>query len=156
MDKQEFVETAASAHDLRICCRNDNADEDFLQILLETCRSKQIQVKKILEEGLNDPNSEVTTDELVSVNASLLDSIKVAEALLERKKRAAPLPVPPVPQPFKPTGSAVFIETTGSAVLIETNVEIDVLVQTRDIFSLLCMLRAQGDRRLESALALMR
>jgi hypothetical protein len=142
MDKQEFVETAASAHDLRICCRNDNADEDFLQILLETCRSKQIQVKKILEEGLNDPNSEVTIDELVTVNASLLDSIKVAEGLLERRKRVAPLPVPPVTKPFHPKP--------------HPGPGLDVLVQTRDIFSLICMLRAQGDKRLESSLALMR
>jgi hypothetical protein len=36
------------------------------------------------------------------------------------------------------------------------SIEIDTLVKRKDIFSLTCMLRAQGDKRLDSALALMR
>jgi hypothetical protein len=124
----------------------------------------------MLEEGLmkfDDPNLEDTIHELVTLNESLLDSIKMAEmqlvggkkpaplpAQLEVGKKPAPLPAPPVPEPShhkphpvpKPSDPG---PETGS-------LEIEVLVQTRDIFSLICMLRAQGDKRLESALALMR
>jgi hypothetical protein len=153
MDKQAIEETAACARELRICCKNENTDKSFLKGLLETCRSKQIQLKKTLEEGLmkfDDPNSEGTIHELVTVNEILLDSIKMAETQLEGETKPAPLPVPPVPDPFHPEPHP----ETGPG--ITRNLEVDVLVQTRDIFSLICMLRAQGDKRLESALALMR
>jgi hypothetical protein len=93
----------------------------------------------MLEEGpmkFDDTTLEGTTHELLTVNEILVDSIKMAEMHLDGEKKPKALDSPPPP--------------------FQGSLEIDALVQTRDIFSLICMLRAQGDKRLESALALMR
>jgi hypothetical protein len=95
----------------------------------------------MLEEGplkFDDPTLEGTIHDLVTANEILVDSIKMADEHLVGEKKPKAVDTPP------------FHNGTGGSL------EIDALVQTRDIFSLICMLRAQGDKRLESALALMR
>jgi hypothetical protein len=82
----------------------------------------------------DDPTLEGMIHELVMVNEILVDSITMAEMHIEGEKKPPAVDTPPT----------------------YVSLEIDALVQTRDIFSLICMLRAQGDKRLESALALMR
>lgn len=137
MNKQAIEDAKACAHDLRRCCESANADESFLQGLLETCRLKQTEVRRILEEGLmkfDDPTLEEMIHDLFMLNEILVESIRMAEVHIEGEKKPHAVDTPPT-----------FV-----------SLEIDALVQTRDIFSLICMLRAQGDKRLESALALMR
>lgn len=148
MDPQDIEDANHCARDLRECCESNNAS--FAHDLLELCRSKQAMIVKTMQEGMikiDDPAMEAPLNELMILNDTLLDAIEIAERQLENK------PVSPVP-PVLDSGpdsrpSVPFPTATGS-------LEIDVLVNRQDVFSLICMLRARGDKRLDSALALMR
>ena len=148
MDPQEIIDATECARDLQRCCESDDADPSFVEGLLDICRSKQETVRKTLEEGLikfDDPSMVKPLHELMTLNDSLLDAIDFAECRLKTNMKPAP---GPHPNPYPDSHSPIHV-ATGS-------LEIDILVKRKDVFSLICMLRAQGDKRLDAALALMR
>jgi hypothetical protein len=93
---------------------------------------------------IDDPAMETPLNELMMLNDSLLESIQFAEN--QMKQIASPIPIS---NSNSKTDLSLPTFATGS-------LEIDTLVDRKDIFSLICMLRAKGDKRLYSALALMR
>jgi len=143
MERKEIEEATECARQLRECCERNNAS--FVEEMLVVCRTKQAMIVKTMQEGMikmADPAMEAPLNELMILNDSLLEAIKLAEAQV--KPKSVPT-LPPAPDEVRPFHHA----TTGS-------LEIETLVNRKDVFSLICMLRAQGDKRLESALALMR
>lgn len=144
MDQQDIDDAIECARYLRVCCDSNNVS--FAAELLEICRTKQDTVRKTLEEGMikfDDPSLEAQLNKLMLLNDELLDAIKFTEEQLGSKRApGAGFPVPL--DPDSPDLSSY------------DDPEIDSLVSRKDVFSLICMLHAKGDKRLDSALALMR
>jgi len=126
MDPYEIEEALEYARDLLMSCESDVADPSFIESLLEMCRHKQGDVRKILQD--NFMMNEAILRTMTMLNDALFGAIQSAEMKLDRRRKNV-VPVTP---------------------------KINRLVERRDIFSLICMLRAQGEKRLDAALALMR
>lgn len=182
MSAQSLEDARNLARELRALVQG-NADLAFMQNFLELCKSTQGSVKMALEDAMKYDPSTVDLEELFTVNDTLLDAIQSATKQVESQRgrpsssipTAASMPeslisssstsslLPPRGQ-LAPTQSMVIMRQI-SAVPSSSglsrrqttrSLEIDALVRKKDIFSLICMLRAQSDNRLESALALMR
>jgi hypothetical protein len=153
MDRQEINDAIECARNLRECCDSNNTS--FAQELMELCREKQAKIVKTMQEGaikMDDPTMEAPLNELMMLNDTLLEAIELASGKLktesaQKAPSEPPLPIDSVPDPHGPRPS--MHAATGS-------LDIDTLVNRKDVFSLICMLRAQGDKRLDAAMALMR
>ena len=183
MTYREIEDAKACARELRTCCQND-VDTSLVKNLLQLCRSMQSTVKKALEDAMKYDSSMVDLEELFTLNDIVLDAIQTAEAIIEAQegtntsdhlkdigntKPAAHDST--IADIFLSTSSIsrvppATVQSTGSQEVAKTtpvvrrqttrSLEIDALVRKKDIFSLICMLRAQSDKRLDSAMALMR
>ena len=145
MDRSEIEDATHCASDLRKCCEENNPS--FAHELLELCRAKQTKIVSTMQNSMlkiDDPAIEAPLNELMMLNDTLLESIKFAESQMKRIAS-------PVQSSNSNSRSDLSLPTFATGSL-----EIDTLVNRKDIFSLICMLRAQGDKRLDSALALMR
>jgi hypothetical protein len=131
MDPQEINDAMECARHLQRRCGSDDEDPSLVEGLLETCRSKQHTVAQTLEMNtFDDQTLAAKIHDLTTLNKDLCDAIRLAEDYLKGKKKLAPSRLAP---------------------------NIQTLVKRKDIFSLICMLRAaEDDKRLDAALALMR
>lgn len=144
MYQNEIEEAAQCASDLI----KSYEDGDLLfstQELLELCRTKQTKITSIMQNSISkidDPAMDAPLNELMALNDTLLESIKFAEN--QMKQIASPIPI-------SNSRSHLSLQTFATGSL-----EIDTLVNRKDVFSLICMLRAPGDKRLDSAVGLLR
>ena len=182
MSAQELEDARNLARELRSLVQN-NAELAFMQNFLELCKTTQGTVKKALEDAMKYDPSTVDLEELFTVNDTLLDAILSASKEVEAKREplssttAAAASMPESvssptssasstslqPRGMAPSQSMMMMRQSSSVSSSgmgrrqsTRSLEIDALVRKKDIFSLICMLRAQSDNRLESALALMR
>jgi hypothetical protein len=126
---------------LRSVCGDDTAvDASVLESLLDCCKADQQTVKIGLEKAMTNEDQSVDLMELIGLNELVLDAVKLGEDTIEAtKKKAAEQQPQPTPQKSNP------------------NMDLDIngLIRKKDVFSLICILRAQSDQRLDAALALM-
>ena len=183
MTYREIEDAKSCARELRTCCQKD-VDTSLVKNLLQLCRSMQSTVKKALEDAMKYDSNMVDLEELFTLNDIVLDAIQTAEATIETQEGTSSREhlddvgnTKPaahdssITDVFSSTSSIsrvppATVRSTGSQGVAKTapvvrrqttrSLEIDALVRKKDIFSLICMLRAQSDKRLDSAMALMR
>lgn len=148
MTPDELHDSRQSARTLKQYTES-NADMEAVGNLLILCRTKREVVEKAVQNGMKYGDGMVDFEELITVNFDLVDAIESAEKYAQsrepqRREPACNLP-PKVIEKIDPPISG------GGR-----DLKIGALIDKKDIFSLICMLRAQSDKRLDSALALMR
>lgn len=172
MTAQELGEARSFARELRTYTTQPDADIALVKNFLVLCQTTQGTVKKALEDAMKYDPSMVDLEELFTVNDILLDAIVTATKRVEARelstgKPASVVAVPPsspstqpradiMPQRMSSRSASGVQSTSLTRRQTTRSLEIDALVRKKDIFSLICMLRAQSDKRLDSALALMR
>jgi hypothetical protein len=131
LDAEQIEEFKENARTLRSVCGNDNVDESVVAGVLDLCRADQKTIQGAFENAMMTEGG-VDLGDLISLNDILLDAVALGQETLESFRKKAPAKT-------------------------STSLEIVALVETKDVFSLICLLRApQNDRRLDAALALMR
>lgn len=127
-----------NARTLRSVCADDaEVDESFLESLLDFCRADKQTVAVSLDNAFLSEGGGVPMA-LFELNDLILEAVTLGEkAVIEMKNRAAAEPPPTQKQ--------------------NSNLDLDIngLIRKKDVFSLICILRAQSDQRLDAALALM-
>ena len=132
---------------LRSVCRDETAVEaSFLETLLDCCRGDQQAVRVALDKAMNGEDAEVDLMLLIEINDIVVDAVDLGEktllALRKKEEEAQPQ------QPQQPQAGAQKPSNT-------LDLDINGLIRKKDVFSLICILRAQSDQRLDAALALM-
>jgi hypothetical protein len=114
---------------------------------------------KKLEDAMKFPD--VNLEELIAVNEVLLESISVAEAILNDSTPCEHRPTRPFvngahgPDPtYEEPQSPTSPESRKPRA--KMSFEVEALIRKKDVFSLICMLRSNGNKRLDAAIALMR
>eukprot|EP00934_Nitzschia_sp_Nitz4_P002509 Nitzschia sp. Nitz4//scaffold39_size137210//43905//51277//NITZ4_003195-RA/size137210-augustus-gene-0.188-mRNA-1//-1//CDS//3329550371//2499//frame0 len=111
--------------------KTSELDVGLVNELLETCKKDQEKLQLRLNNALEEAEEVENLEELFAVNDGICSAIDAAnEALKQAPKKQAPE------------------DDEGPA--------INVLVENEDVFSLICMLRANNERQTIAALALMR
>jgi hypothetical protein len=131
LQSSQIEEAKENARTLRSLCDNDDAEVTVVETVLDWCRAAQKAALKAIQETFENDVSDggVDVDELISVNDLLVHAIEMGEEAAKRCRKKEP----------------------------STSLEIVALVETKDVFSLICLLRAQqNQRRLDATLALMR
>ena len=127
-----------NARTLRSVCADDaEVDESFLESLLDFCRADKQTVAVSLDNAFLSEGGGVPMA-LFELNDLILEAVTLGEkAVTEMKNRAVAEPPPTQKQ--------------------NSNLDLDIngLIRKKDVFSLICILRAQSDQRLDAALALM-
>ena len=141
----------------------ETADVTLVQYYLVLCKTTQGTVKNAIENAMKYDPSEVDMEELFTVNDILLDAIRTAAKQVDEiSVGGGPIPGTNPTDTESPCRSTLLTSNNSSQLpppsrrQTTRSLEIDALVRKKDIFSLICMLRAQSDKRLDSALALMR
>ena len=139
-DPKEIEAIRDNARTLRMSSADEGVDASVLQSLLEICRADQAKIQACLQS--EDPP--VDFMEMLALNELVVDDIKMGQKMIEGMKKKAPAS----------TAAAAAVTSSKSS---KTNLNLDIgaLVEKKDIFSLICILRAQSDQRLDAALALM-
>jgi hypothetical protein len=117
---------------LLLAAGDKKVEYSYIQELLSICIADQETLKRKLSAALEDGDLVDNLEELFSVNDGICSAIEAGEKYLKTatKKTTKKKPVE------GPT--------------------IELLVDNEDVFSLICMLRAQNEKRLAAALALMK
>ena len=110
--------------------KSSDIDASQIRELLECCKKDQEKLQVKLSNALEEADAIDNLEELFGLNDEICTAIEAAKDTLKKhkekgKKRAVEGPT------------------------------IDVLVENQDVFSLICMLRAPNEKRLQAALALM-
>ena len=180
LSREDIDEARATARDLRNLAENPHeADPELFHDLLKLCRSKQEQVVS----NLQSETVSVDFESLIDLNGILLYSIEAAEAVEETIK-ASYNPAPKL-MPHIAPHSAFETSIGGDASrhndqdfdtqsdtkqqalgpgpgpnkggeMPRSSAEVEELVEARDFFSLLCLLRGHHNQRLASAYALLK
>ena len=139
-DPKEIEAIRDNTRTLRMSAADEGVDASVLQSLLEICRADQAKIQACLQS--EDPP--VDFMEMLALNELVVDDIKMGQKMIEGMKKKAPAS----------TAAAAAVTSSKSS---KTNLNLDIgaLVEKKDIFSLICILRAQSDQRLDAALALM-
>jgi hypothetical protein len=116
-----------NARQLRNICAAASVDNSLLVFAVEECERDHVHVTKLLEQGICDENLEI----LLDLNGVILHALELSRDAAKRAEKDHDT-------------SSVALSVQGCA-------------RHRDIFSLICMLRAQHmERRIEAALELMK
>lgn len=122
-----------------VCGDNTAVDPSVLESLLDCCKGDQQTVKVTLDKAMTNEDASVDLMELIGVNELVLDAIKLGEETVEATKQVAEVRRPRLK---KKSSTTMDLDISG-------------LIRKKDVFSLICILRAQSDQRLDAALALM-
>ena len=179
LSKDDIEEAQATARYLRNIAENPHgADPELFHDLLKLCRSKQQQVVS----NLQSETVSVDFESLIDLNGILLYSIEAAETVEEtiktsqkptRKSMPNIAPHPAFESSIaddasRRDGQDDEHQTDAKQQALRPNTlardgemprsspEVEELVQARDFFSLLCLLRGHHNQRLSSAYALLR
>ena len=179
LSKDDIEEAQATARDLRNIAENPHgADPELFHDLLKLCRSKQQQVVS----NLQSETVSVDFESLIDLNGILLYSIEAAETVEETIKTSQKPTRKSMPNiaPHPAFESSIADDTSRrddqddehqtdakqqalrpntlarDGEMPRSSPEVEELVQARDFFSLLCLLRGHHNQRLSSAYALLR
>lgn len=131
MSREEIEDTKDTARSLRSIISSDDVDIGFLQTVLDMCRVDQKKVAREIEEIMNQDGVETDLEVLIDMNNFILDAIESGERIASDNQKPAPKK--------------------------RNNLDVEDLVENKDIFSLICMLRVQqNEKSLDAALALMK
>jgi len=139
---------------LRSVCRDDTAVEaSFLESLLDCCRADQQTLKVALDKAMTNEDPDVDLMELIGLNELVLEAVQLGEETIKSTMQKAEAAAPPTPLP----AVAVAAEPPPQQPKSSNNLDLDIngLIRKKDVFSLICILRAQSEQRLDAALALM-
>lgn len=141
-DPKEVEAIRDNTRTLRMSCSDEGVDPSVLASLLEICREDQEKIQTCVQS--DDPPLDFM--EIISLNELVLDAIKLGQKMVEGSKKQAPS-----------VDAAASVAASAVTKSSKTNLNLDIgaLVEKKDIFSLICILRAQSDQRLDAALALM-
>jgi hypothetical protein len=117
---------------LLLAAGDKKVEYSYIQELLSICIADQETLKRKLSSALEDGDLVDNLEELFSVNDGICSAIEAGEKVLKTATK----------------------ETTKKKFLEGPTIEL--LVDNEDVFSLICMLRAQNEKRLAAALALMK
>ena len=117
---------------LLMACGKKRIDSLYVKDLVELCISDADKLERELEAKLTDESASDKVVTLLELISEINDAIDTGKRSLKRAKESSKSK----PQSEGPT--------------------IELLVQNQDVFSLTCMLRAQNEKRLAAALALMK
>jgi hypothetical protein len=112
--------------------KSNEIDKVNVRKLLECCREEQGKLQLRLSTALEETDPVDNLEELFGLNDSICSAIEAGKNALKREKERA------------------------KKKKIMDGPTIDLLVENEDVFSLICMLRAPDEKRLQSALALMK
>jgi hypothetical protein len=112
-----------------------DVDHQTIREMLETCKADQEKLQLMLSNALEHADAIDNLEELFSVNDGICSAIEAGNEAMKRAKVQ-------VKQDRKKNSSA--------------GPTIGLLAENEDIFSLICMLRAPNDKRVEAAFALMK
>ena len=115
-----------------MACGKKRIDSLYVKDLVELCISDADKLERELEAKLTDESASDKVVTLLELISEINDAIETGKRSLKRAKESSKSK----PQSEGPT--------------------IELLVQNQDVFSLTCMLRAQNEKRLAAALALMK
>ena len=128
---------------LRSVCEDHAAvDASVLENILDCCKADQQAVQVALEKAMTNEDSSVDLMELIGLNELVMDAIKLGEELIQSSVKKAVEQQQQQPRLQKKANTAMDLDING-------------LIRKKDVFSLICILRAQSDQRLDAALALM-
>ena len=108
------------------------AEHKTILDMLDACKADQEKLQRKLSTALEEADAIENLEELFAVNDTICSAINAGNEALKRTR----------PKPQKNNSSE--------------GPTIKVLVENEDIFSLICMLRAPSDKRMESAISLMK
>jgi hypothetical protein len=131
----EVEDIKENARNVRsIAASEEFVDTDLLQTVLSMLKEDQKKITDGIEAVMateSGEDIEVNLETLIDLNANVLDAIEIGEEKANDFKKPA-------------------------ARKAESNLDVQQLVNTKDIFSLICMLRVhQNEKRLDAAMALM-
>jgi len=178
LSREDIEEARATARDLRNLAENPRgADAELFHDLLKLCRSKQEQVVS----NLQSESVSVDFESLIDLNGILLYSIEAAEAVEDtikashkpaRKHMPHIAPHPAFERSIGDDASrhndqdgdnqkdakqqSLNPGPIREGKMPRSSPEVEELVQAKDFFSLLCLLRGHHNQRLASAYALLR
>ena len=127
-----FAEAKSHSQKLQQAAKESELNMDLVQEMLEACKKDQEALQLKLNHALEQSDSIENLEELFGVNDGICTAIEVGTAALKRAKEK------------KKKKKKVEGPT------------IELLVENEDVFSLICMLRAANEKRMEAALALMK
>jgi hypothetical protein len=135
LTEKDIEDAKENARSVRSMIASDDVDVGFLQTVLELCRADQKKVARGIEDVMNHKgDEEIDLEVLIDLNINLLDVIEMGARIAVEDSKPAP-----------------------SKKTVAGNLDVDALIQKKDIFSLICMLRVQqNEKRLDAALALMK
>jgi len=155
LSAQDVEEAKENSRSLRSLITSDDVDVGFLQTVLDMCRADQRRVAKGIEDAMLDESGgadgeqEVDLEALIDLNVNILDAIESGEKVVEDNRKPAPTNDDD-DKDTKPQSKKKNKQD-------RNNLDVEDLVEKRDIFSLICMLRVhQNEKRLDAAMALMR
>jgi len=115
-----------------------DADDSFIQTFLDCCKADKQSVAVAVDKAMLDESPNLMA--LFELNEIILEAIELGTKAIEVSKKKSFVEVEPTRQQRR-----------------NSNLDLDIngLIRKKDIFSLICILRAQSDQRLDAALALM-
>jgi hypothetical protein len=113
-------------------CKGNDIEKVYVRKLLDCCKQDQTKLQVRLSTALEEPDPVDNLEELFGLNDAICSAIEAARNALKRDK-----------------------ERTRKKQITD-GPTIGLLVENQDVFSLICMLRAPNEKRLQSALALMK
>lgn len=144
----EVEETKENARTLRSLAGSKDVDIDFLNTVLVMCRADHRKVSKVIEDAMlsGEDLESLDIEGLIDLNSNILDAIESGESIISTGLQPED-PVDEKPQSRRKTSVG------------RKRIDLDVqdLVNKRDIFSLICVLRVhQDEKRADATMALVR
>ena len=140
LSEKAIEDAKENAHSARSMIASGNVDLDFLQTMLDLCRSEQRIVAQAIEDAMFHEEINADLGVLIDLNNNILDVLEAGDRMIGKTNRYDDQYSNVIPPPTK-----------------TNNLDVEELVEKRDIFSLICMLRVQmNEKRLDAVYALMK
>ena len=142
----EIEKARSEAQQLKRMCSDENTDVGSIEKLLLKCQTTQKFVSKAVSKLCSieavDP---LEVNEALDLNEVVSDAVGIGEEFVQSRRKSLPVD----------DGKEIVNTISSPQKTIST--EVVALTRKKDIFSLICMLRAHDvDKRLEAALSLMK
>jgi hypothetical protein len=139
LSEKAIEDAKENAHSARRMISSGNVDLDFLQTVLDLCRTEQQIVAQAIEDAMFHDEINADLGVLIDLNNNILDVLENGDRMIGKTNRYDEK------YNVKPSPAKT------------NNLDVEELVDKHDIFSLICMLRVQmNEKRLDAAYALMK
>jgi hypothetical protein len=140
LSEKEMEDAKENAHSARRMIASGDVDLDFLRTVLDLCRTEQRTVAQAIEDAMFHEEINADLGVLIDLNNDILDVLETGDRIVGTTKKKS--------DPYN---------ATKTLPAKSNNLDVEELVDKRDIFSLICMLRVQmNEKRLDAAYALMK